>query len=214
MTKPRARFHHRTSVPPIGYVYEIIHDGASFTFQGHSMEQLLRQLKVWYYSKEVEWPGDGEMEARVQEFICKYVPPGFCTGGTDMPKVPFLSTPAIRDGTRLIIKRMVKGKKALVPPEEAERRARICANCPQNLHGICTSCAGNEFQDLFQWFVSRGRRTTVDSVLDTCYTCGCLLKAKVHVDLEVLKTLEKHSYPSNCWLHGTECHVDPPEKIE
>lgn len=212
MTNPRVKFIHRGSVPPIGYVYEIVHEGVSYTFQSPSFSALLRQLKQWHMKKGLEWPGDQEMDARVQEFICKYVPPGFCTGGADMPEVPFLSAPMIRDGTRLFLKKMSKGKKALVPPEEAERRARICANCPKNLHGMCTSCAGNEFQDIFQWFIRRGRRTSVDSVLDTCYTCGCLLKAKVHVDISVLETLEKHSYPENCWLHGTSCHVDRPKE--
>lgn len=207
----RARFAHRGSTPPTGYVFEVEHEGEKFVFQASTKTDLLRQLRVWHSRKEVPWPGESEMEARVEDFICRLTPPGFCVGG-DRPKVPFLSVPAIRDASKLMLNRVIRGTKTLVPPEEAERRARICANCPQNLHGICTSCAGNEFHDIFQWLIRRGRRTEFDQVLDTCYTCGCLLQAKVHVSLDELAKLEKHSYPENCWLHGTPCHVDPPEE--
>lgn len=208
MTKPRAKFIHPSSTPPIGWVYELEHDGQKYTFQSPMRLGLMQQLRDWYRAKELDWPGDEEMKQRVEDYICQLVPKGFCTGGPDQPTVPFLSVSAIRDATRLFMNRLFRGEDILVPQEEADRRAKICANCPRNLHGICTSCMGNEFQDIFRWLVARNRKTPYDSVLDTCQVCGCLLKAKTHVSIEELSKLEKRTYPSNCWLHNTPCHVD------
>ena len=208
MTTSRASFIHPSSTPPIGWVYEIEHEGNKYNFQSPMRLGLMQQLRQWYAAKGLEWPGDEEMKQRVEHYICQLVPKGFCKGGPDSPRVPFLSVAAIRDATRLFMSSIFKGSGALVPQEEANRRAKICANCPKNLHGICTSCASNEFQDIFRWFVAKGRKTPYDSVLDTCSVCGCLLKAKVHIAIEDLEKLQKHSYPSNCWLHNTACHVD------
>jgi len=205
---PRARFAHPSSAPPTGWVYEITLDGTKYMFQSPMRLGLMQQLRQWYENKGLEWPGDPEMKARVEDYICQLTPNSFCIGGPKNPRIPFLSTHAIRDATRLFLARAFKGKGILVPPAEAERRAKICASCPSNLHGICTSCAGNEFQDIFRWFIQQGRTTSYDSVLDTCAVCGCLLKAKAHVSIAELATLEKHKYPENCWLHKTECHVD------
>jgi len=206
--KKRPRFLHPSSSPPIGWVYELEHEGAKYRFQSPMRIDLMDQLRKWYSSKKLEWPGDSEMRKRVEEYICQLVPKGFCVGGPDKPRVPFLSAASIRDATRLFLSRVFKGKGMLVPPEEANRRAIICGNCPSNLHGICTSCAANEFQDIFRWFIQQGRSTPYDSILDTCHVCGCLLKAKVHMTIEELSQLEKHTYPPNCWLHNTPCHVE------
>lgn len=211
---PRAKFIHPGSTPPVGWVYELEHEGNKYFFQSPMWLGLKDQLRNWYSAKELEWPGDAEMRARVEHHICQLVPKGFCAGGPNRPKVSFLSASAIRDATRLFMTSLFRGKGNLVPQEEADRRAKICANCPLNLHGICTSCMGNEFQDIFRWLIARGRRTPYDSVLDTCSVCGCLLKAKVHIPIEELSKLKKHTYPKNCWLHDTPCHVDSKELEE
>jgi hypothetical protein len=203
-TEDRARFVNSGTTPPCGYVYETELAGVKFRFQAPMRVGMMKQLRDWHRDKGLEWPGDAEMSARLEEYICGLVPDGFCTGGPDhRPSVKFLSAGSIRAATRLIADRLFKGKSRLVAPEEAERRAKICANCPSNLHGICTSCAGNEFQDLFVWFLRQGRKTTYDSVLDTCATCGCLLRAKVHIGIEDMARLEKREYPENCWAHNT-----------
>lgn len=211
MTDSRPKFVHPRSTPPIGWVYEVDHEGVLYTFQSPMRLGLMQQLRQWYADKKLEWPGDREMTARVEAFVCERVPGNFCKGGSRTQKVPFLSTSSIRDVTRLFLSRLFKGKDIFVPDEEAARRAKICANCPKNLHGICTSCMGNEFQDIFRWLLARGRSTAYDSVLDTCSVCGCLLKAKVHVTTKELSNLEPHTYPKNCWLYNTACHREASE---
>jgi hypothetical protein len=196
------RFAHPSSVPPFGYVYEFEHKGRTLTFQAPMRLGLMGQLKEWHRTHGVEWPGDAAMWERVVAFICDRAPPGFCVGTA--PRVPFLSGPRLRDATRLLLNAL--GRKPMVSRQEADRRARACANCTKNLHGICTSCAGNEFLDLFQGLLRRGASTPYDEHLDSCSVCGCLLKAKVHIPLDVLEKLQQHTYPSNCWLHGTVAH--------
>jgi len=208
----RATFVQSNSSPPTGWVYEEKLDGKSYMFQSSMRLGLMSQLRQWYHDKKMEWPGDIEMRARVEEFICNRVPAGFCKGG-NAPAIPFLSTSRIRDVTRLMLNRAFRGDAAvLVPPEEADRRAKICANCPNNLHGICTSCAGNEFQDILRWLIAGRRTTQYDSYLDTCAVCGCLIRAKLWVKTSELAKTEKQKYPKNCWLSGSEADLpDPPE---
>lgn len=218
MTEPqRARFMYRGTVPPIGWVYEIEHEGETFRFQAPMQIGLMTQLKRWYADKKLEWPGEPEMRARIEHFICQRLPKGFCVGGPDQPAVPYLSVSKIRDGTRLLMGRLFRGKDFLVKQEEADRRAKICANCPEDLRGICSSCMSNEFFDIFGWMLRANRKTPYDSALEVCAVCGCLLTAKVHISNETLFALSKHKYPPNCWLAGTPADlttkVPTPSKV-
>ena len=202
----RASFVQRGVTPPCGWIYEVEHDGEVFTFQAPMRTALFQELRSWYARKELEWPGDEEMTARVEEYICAKVPKGFCKGDKDREHNPVFSIRSIRAATQLFTAKLFKGEDFFVDQEEANRRALTCANCPQNLHGICTGCVGSEFQDILAQFVRAGRKTPYDQALDTCKVCGCLLRAKVHVSMEVLEKLPKHTFPSNCWLYNTPAH--------
>ena len=207
MTEPRARFISRNTTPPVGWIYEETLDGEKFTFQSPMQTGLMKQLKDWYAAKKLEWPGEPEMRARIEHFICQRLPKGFCHGGPDEPVVPYLSVSKIRDGTRLLMGRLFRGKDFLVPQAEADRRAKICANCPENLRGVCSSCMSNEFFDIFGWLLRANRKTPYDAALEVCNTCGCLLTAKTHISNETLFELSKHTYPPNCWLYNTPAHI-------
>lgn len=199
----RARFIYRGTTPAIGWIYEIEHEGETFKFQAAMYAELVRQLRAWHLAKKVEWPGDAEMLARVEHYICMRSPKGFCKGGEGYVPARILSSKGIRDATRGFAYKAIRNPDLLVPMDEAERRAKTCANCKMNLHGICTSCAGNEFMDIFAMYERAGRTTPYDSVLDTCDACSCLLKVKVHISIDLLALTPKYRYPDNCWLSGT-----------
>ena len=199
----RAKFIMSGTTPPVGWVYEIVHEDVKYRFQSPMRHGLFLQLRQWYSAKGLEWPGDAEMTARVEHHICQLCPPGFCEGGPNRPAVPYLSVAMIRDGTKLLLRRVFARKEFLVSPEEANRRALICANCQENLQGICVSCIGNEFFDIFGWFIRAGRKTPYDSVLGVCRVCGCISSAKIHVANSTLFELSKHEYPDQCWLART-----------
>lgn len=210
MTTERARFINSGTTPPIGWIYGVEHEGTKFDFQAPMKSGLMKQLRDWYRAKELEWPGDAEMSARIEHFICVRGPKGFCVGGPNNLPVPYLSVSMIRDGTRLLVRRLFNRVDFFVDQQEADRRAKICANCPKNLRGICVSCVGNEFFDIFGWFIRAGKKTPYDSILGTCSVCRCLLRAKAWVSMATLGELSKHTYPENCFLYGSPAHVPGP----
>ena len=77
-----------------------------------------------------------------------------------------------------------RGEDAFVSQDEANRRARICITCPNNVHsfgGSCGSCADRIMRALSHVV---GKRSTIyDRNLGACAICSCSLAAAVHVPL-------------------------------
>jgi hypothetical protein len=90
-----------------------------------------------------------------------------------------------------------------VPPEEATRRANICASCPYNLP--IANCWGCGVLGTIYRSISGGRFTTSDSQLRSCDICGCDNKTQVHFTKEVLQLaaskqeLAATEFPNWCW---------------
>jgi hypothetical protein len=87
-----------------------------------------------------------------------------------------------------------------VPQEEAERRAAICSTCPFN--GDVTGCwgCGGILTQVTKFLA--GRTTQRDRALESCRVCGCVLRAKVHLPLDVIQDFETRTsldYPEWCW---------------
>jgi len=85
---------------------------------------------------------------------------------------------------------------ATVDQEEANRRAAICATCPENvtLDG-CAGCHG--FAGLLAR-VKGNLGTDRDAQLNSCKICKCALQLKVHVPLSSISNIGLE-YPSFCW---------------
>jgi hypothetical protein len=83
-----------------------------------------------------------------------------------------------------------------VPMEEAERRAEICSRCPANT--AVSGCLGCTGVARLTNQIRGDRKTKFDTKLHACNVCGCELKVKVLVPLEVIdnRGLE---YPKECW---------------
>ena len=203
----REKFAMPGQTPPVGYLYAEELDGTVFKFQAPMRLGMMKQLRAWYEAKRLEWPGDAEMESRMEHFTCRFCPDGFCSGRVKQEHSKRFSVKGIRDATSGFAYKAIRHPELLVPLAEAERRAKICANCPSHSHGVCVSCAGSNFMDLVAMFKSAGRTTPYDSVLDICDVCSCMVRLKVHFSIDLLKQAEKHSWPANCWLHGTEAHL-------
>ena len=101
-----------------------------------------------------------------------------------------------------------------VSPALAERRAAICAQCPQNIirrKKLETTIA----EAIRQQESVRSQidlRTSNDLNLNTCQSCGCHLKLKVWVPLKHLAPAE---FPPKCWYvmeHEANASAKPPEK--
>lgn len=96
----------------------------------------------------------------------------------------------------------IKNGGKCVPQEEAERRARICMQCPYRVHdALCKSCNG--MADFFtENFLNK--TTPYDSELGNCGVCKCYNKVAVHWPLESQSTegLSKEDFPEYCWKRG------------
>lgn len=91
--------------------------------------------------------------------------------------------------------------KGLVPQEEAERKAAICATCPRNGAESLTLCSGcwtaRFVKDAAESLSTR--HTSLDHRLRTCELCECRLTLKVHVRAEDMQ--EKGvEWPPWCWM--------------
>lgn len=95
----------------------------------------------------------------------------------------------------------------MVPQEEAERRAEICASCKMNqpLSDVaCAGCYGLAGRILA---IIGDRRTRMENVLEYCGVCSCANKIQVFAPLAVLNRAHKLSdFPSNIGdANGTPC---------
>ena len=98
-----------------------------------------------------------------------------------------------------VLTEWISQKPEFVSPEEASRRASICAQCPENIPatgcGGCANIAGMVTK------VIGNRRTPDDEKLQNCGVCGCSNQAQVHVPLEVLAkgVTPDMEFPTHCW---------------
>jgi hypothetical protein len=181
-------------VPPGGWTYTQPETGA--VFRAMSWSRLLKLVRIHREANKLDTtPG---WEERFESEICMERPelgndrPRVKNGGA---KVPGWS--AILRFTKTMWEWSKSGK--LEKPEESERRAAICAMCPENQYvGGCYGCTG---VIRYTAEVLLDRTTSHDSSLNVCVACGCYLKLKVHVPNDVLDVAEEGSitYPDHCW---------------
>jgi hypothetical protein len=100
-----------------------------------------------------------------------------------LPKKRRIGLDDIIRGTKVMATFTLSGRQ-LVPREEAERRASICAACFMN-QSFSKPCSGicNELKELVLGFVGN-QSTTQDSKLFACGVCNCFLQAAVWLPLE------------------------------
>jgi len=98
------------------------------------------------------------------------------------------------------VSKVAKGESAWVEQGEAERRAAICVQCPNNQDVACGWCSGSPLPVIANHLA--GRHTSVDDKLKSCSVCLCHLKAKVHMPLDTLDA-SGLDLPSFCWLSPT-----------
>lgn len=112
---------------------------------------------------------------------------------------------------KTVIEWGVKKGFSFVPQEEAERRAAICAGCPLNMSVQgCMGCSG--VMRLVR-SIRGSRSTSQDAQLNVCDACGCELKVKVLLPLEVIDNTGV-VYPPHCWQSvdgGASGLVDKPQ---
>lgn len=100
------------------------------------------------------------------------------------------------------IKQMVTRGESLVPQEEAERRAAICAGCPLNDDGLqnCSTCGAKGFIAEMTGYTI-GKSTSQDAALKTCGVCGCVNRLKVWFPVDCMDYTDlRKMWPEHCWM--------------
>lgn len=92
-----------------------------------------------------------------------------------------------------------------VPQEEAERRAKICASCPNQISTSgCFGCKG--IAGMLP-LLAGARKTQSDGQLKACGVCGCYNSVSVHIPLDVQADADL-PFPDHCWKK------DPITKVQ
>jgi hypothetical protein len=200
-------------MPPGGvYFYEVDIRGRKVRLEDTQMDVLVSRCMQLLANNQLTVPDRTVLHARVEHYVCTHVPEGFCRGAHEEgdKQLGFITASQVMEFTRLIFAKAKatltgKGASFCVPVAEAERRAAICALCPKNMTTICTSCDGLKEYGAKYLVDPDKQRTSYDDRLRVCEECGCLLRFKVHVALDVLKQGGgKHDYPPQCWLKDTK----------
>ena len=145
-------------------------------------------------------PGDPYREVMAQ--ACRNNPP-LCIDTPDKPKIP-QQTKDPRSSIKLrSLQWLGKWSKQaakpegvkFVKPEEAKKRAAVCAVCPRNvkLPEGCSAC--RQALTSLRTAIVGGARP-LDDRLGGCETLGCDLPAAVHLD-EV--RVKEAALPKECW---------------
>lgn len=183
-------------VPPGGWRY--LQPDTQVWFKAYSKEQLVD--KVLAHRRYKGLP-EGDVSADIDTQICLTLGPEWCRpepGETHVPVKDLtadLTTELAKSFTKAIIGFIASGGK-LVDKPEAERRAAICRSCP--LNRLASSCPCAAVYKGVELLVPSGRNEPGVSV---CMACGCSLKAKVNLPMDVIESSlpADINLPTWCW---------------
>lgn len=187
-----------TNTPPGGFQYLV--DESRTLFKEVSYRDLVK--KVIAHLKANNLPVPMNIEERIHEYGCQNIPPGWCEHGLIAgDTVAIIGFGEALEFTRTMGQWLARGE--MTSAEESDRRAHICGSCPFNQGAHCPTCVMGRMRDAVESFAA-WRKTKYDSNLQICQKCGCSLKLKVLVPLDILQKnmpqAKLDSLPDWCWL--------------
>ncbi len=110
-------------------------------------------------------------------------------------------------GAKTLVDWISSGAEA-VSSEKSSARAAICVGCPKNVRGDLTSFFTRPAAEAIRAAISSKNEmklsTPDDENLSICDACGCVLKLKVHLPLERIKSnmddATKAELDPRCWV--------------
>lgn len=205
--RPPIRYHiKKKSQPGPNLLWVINRPDGGLVGQGHTFPALLQN--VINYRKANGLPIGLNFEDTLEQACCQQYPE--CCDTVD-PRAPLkprqLRHGHVIAGTRVMLSH-IANMRELVPADEAERRAAICAKCPFNVR-FTRGCMG-VICGFLKEAVTRivgGGATSLDDKLESCFICKCFLRPAVWVPREIqwdpLPDYEKQVFmeqaPAGCW---------------
>lgn len=137
-------------------------------------------------------------EERVVDLMCQQHPDYPCVHDVD----PGMRSLRFSDVVRFltVMAEHVSNGLETVSDEEANRRELICLRCPKRTSE--SFCAGCKSLKRTVESVVKHKQTKHAADIGSCHVCGCLLKVKLWMPLEVLGN-DGLDYPPHCWLSPT-----------
>ena len=139
-------------------------------------------------------------ERDIIEYMCREIPTACKEGKPEKPMS--ITMGQVLHFTRILGDALLNGHER-VDVVEATERAAICADCPSNIKPDgCIPCGMSGAALLLSKFVG-ARETSHDNRLESCKHCGCLNKAQVWFQLELLQRhmsdRVNEELPDHCW---------------
>ena len=159
-------------------------------------------LKVPKHLEANSLPVDVNLEKKIEAYMCEEVPSGCEELSAERIASKKISVGDVLRFTAMIGADMLNGRKR-VDKEEANRRAKVCVRCPDNIDPAgCSTCNRGRMEKLVEKLTG-SIATKHDAQLKSCRHCGCINKAQVWFPLDILQkftsTETNKSLPSNCW---------------
>lgn len=175
----------------------------------NDLEDALRQ---YYKANALSMPSD--VRNRVQEQMCEQLPPGWCkvegAGVIGYVRGLLHEFQRVLQGTTTLADWWINGGKQRVSNEEVVRRSAICQKCIFNQPPVgCSACNIAALNRAVESTLG-GDRLPTDAQLESCSICGCNLRVKTRIPLDILQRhindQQRQQFPpqhngfSGCWL--------------
>lgn len=207
-------FKNFTETPPGLYWYRVPDTGQRIppTDGFYAFNDLEEAVAKHYRANAKVVPSD--LRQQLIDQMCQHLPDGWCRDGNRILSLGVSlqnEFNRILQGTTTLVSWWLTGRQK-VEPAEAERRASICSKCVFNQPIVgCSACNSNALQGLVNQVVG-SHPTTVDATLNACQICGCSLRAKVWLPLDLLvkhmPEAQRAQFPPahnsfpGCWLRA------------
>jgi hypothetical protein len=184
------------TTPPGGWRYVQAESG--YAMEANTLYDLAG--KVAAHRRNMEYPMGTDIAKEIEEWICDRIP---FKDQAEWCDTTSLTPPRTRVHWTMVQSFLqtagawLLADRQLVPQEEAERRAAICADCPFNVGmsgcAVCYATLNGLRGSMMH------RSTSQDDKLQACGICGCDNKTQAHIPLNVLAKGVPHTYPNFCW---------------
>ena len=153
---------------------------------GEIEQEVLRKIE------ENKLPPIPNLRAEIEDYMCRHLPDGFCTGAATDPPVSYMR---VVSATREILSSASKaGKYGHVTADRIDARALACMGCPMHSMSLCLTCQG--ILSDFSRYIA-GRNTPYDRTLRVCRACMAAVPLILHADESAMPEAD---YDAGCWV--------------
>lgn len=207
-----ARLRHPNSAPPGNWTYRQKETGCVITSDNlMGLVLKVRQHRAYKGLGPTDVP---TVRMEIEQQICTRLNEEHCIPEPGDGWVPVRDSAHIRLSDILAFSKTMlewfsKGL-ALVPMKEAERRRKICVDCPLNRQPSGCKCGA-----LYRMIAATVPKERQFEDVHVCGVCQCSLKAKVNLPMEVIETGTKGrnlQFPVHCWQHKALPEADSVAK--